>query len=988
MPAPVHWGDAFSIEDTHAESMKDVSMTALDDGGFVAVWTHTQNNSLFAKTFNADGTARTSATQIPGSTNPNINGGDVTVMADGSYVVSWGENNIDGTLKAAIFRADGTLLRNTFQLNGAASAFQDKVVVVPLKEGGFMALYSRGAGDGGSGAVLGRTYDAHGNLIKDEFIANGTTAGNQNWPSAAHLQDGNIVVVYAESSEASNLTIRARILKPDGTAAYASEIVVPSPSSGQEYLSSVTALSNGRFVVVWHTTLGDDIRAQVFAANGDRIGGELTVNTTIIDRQINPVVSALADGGFAVAFEDLSGNPSPPEANYDVRVVTFNGAGQRESNDVVVHNTSAGYQGQAHIMTLADGRFVVGWTHDGTFSSGSSNRGAIYGQIFDARIQGVTINGTAANDHYVGSAFGDRLDGGAGNDHLVGGDGHDILYAAAGRDIIDGGEGGDYVDYERSETGIGLTVDLRDQTKNTGDAAGDHYISIEHATGTRWDDVLYGTDDPNELYGGQGSDILVGRDGGDTLDGGDGFDYASYADAKGGVFARLRTAGPDLAPDLNDNDALGDVFNSIEGLIGSAFEDHLWGDDAANVLIGGGDNDQLIGRGGSDTLEGGAGGDVHSGGEGIDYASYANASTGVMADLRNRVTLPELVSTTFASSGEAAGDEYELVEGLIGSAFADVLTGNEMVNTLWGGAGDDRLDGGFGADWIEGGLGNDTYVFDGSDSLVERAGGGTDTVETGIDYTLGAEFEALVATGLGNLALTGNALANAITGNAGANRLNGDAGADTLSGLAGNDTYWAEAGDRVIETVGGGDDTVIASASYSVGPDAEVEVLKLAPASSKVTYDLTGSNTANQITGHAGKNTLKGLGGDDKIWGSLGNDTLYGNGGRDTFVFDTKPGRTNMDAVRDFRVKDDTIWLDNKYFSKLGSKGSEIKPALLSKSAFHIGSAAHDASDRIIYNNKKGILYYDADGDGARAAVQIATVSKHLKMTHKDFYVI
>ncbi|MEV5407181.1 calcium-binding protein, partial [Streptomyces albidoflavus] len=338
-----------------------------------------------------------------------------------------------------------------------------------------------------------------------------------------------------------------------------------------------------------------------------------------------------------------SQSPSPTELNYDVRVVTFNGAGERQSNDVLVHDVSTGQQLQPTIMTLADGRFLVGWT-DGT----TTTNGKISAQIFDARIAGVTLNGTAGNDHYVGTAFIDRLDGGAGNDRLVGGDGNDVLYAGAGQDTIDGGRGADYVDYARSVTGVGVTVDLVDQSQNKGDAAGDHYLEVENITGTPWDDVLYGTDDVNELNGGDGADILVGRDGGDTLNGGEGFDYASYEDAPAGVFARLNKGeGGSLGPDLNDNDALGDVWISIEGLIGSAFEDHLWGGINDNILIGGGGDDQLSGFGGSDTLEGGVGADLLLGGEGIDYANYAHAQAGVTVYLRNVIQLPGFVHTSF-----------------------------------------------------------------------------------------------------------------------------------------------------------------------------------------------------------------------------------------------------------------------------------------------------------------------------------------------------
>jgi Ca2+-binding RTX toxin-like protein len=60
----------------------------------------------------------------------------------------------------------------------------------------------------------------------------------------------------------------------------------------------------------------------------------------------------------------------------------------------------------------------------------------------------------------------------------------------------------------------------------------------------------------------------------------------------------------------------------------------------------------------------------------------------------------------------------------------------------------------------------------------------------------------------------------------------------------------------------------------------------------------------------------------------------------------------------------------------------------LSKDAFWSGAEAHDGSDRIIYNKATGALLYDPDGDGAKAAIQIATLLKNKLVTAADFFVI
>jgi Ca2+-binding RTX toxin-like protein len=135
------------------------------------------------------------------------------------------------------------------------------------------------------------------------------------------------------------------------------------------------------------------------------------------------------------------------------------------------------------------------------------------------------------------------------------------------------------------------------------------------------DDYLQAREADDTLTGGDGNDRLEGGAGADTLHGDAGFDYAAYYYALAGVTADLVDAT------RNTEDASGDSYVSIEGLIGSQFADALDGDGASNDLAGlGGDDslsaragdDMLQGMGGNDTLDGGAGTDVLIGGTGND----------------------------------------------------------------------------------------------------------------------------------------------------------------------------------------------------------------------------------------------------------------------------------------------------------------------------------------------------------------------------------
>ncbi|MBA1157257.1 cadherin domain-containing protein [Microvirga mediterraneensis] len=147
------------------------------------------------------------------------------------------------------------------------------------------------------------------------------------------------------------------------------------------------------------------------------------------------------------------------------------------------------------------------------------------------------------------------------------------------------------------------------------------------------------------------------------------------------------------------------------------------------------------------------------------------------------------------------------------------------------------------------------------------------------------------------------------------------------------------------------------------------------------------------IRGSAKKDILKGTVADEIIFGGLSNDTLTGGLGRDIFVFDSKPGtaatdrKVNFDKITDFNVNDDSIWLDNKYFTKLG-KGTLAQPGKLTAKFFSVGDHSKNKSNYLIYNKKTGVLSYDADGSGSKLAVEIAILKKGLSLTSQHFFVI
>ena len=125
---------------------------------------------------------------------------------------------------------------------------------------------------------------------------------------------------------------------------------------------------------------------------------------------------------------------------------------------------------------------------------------------------------------------------------------------------------------------------------------------------------------------------------------------------------------------------------------------------------------------------------------------------------------------------------------------------------------------------------------------------------------------------------------------------------------------------------------------------------------------------------------MSGGDGADTLTGGAGADTIVGDNGADTFRFDFV--NDGLDSISGFSVADDTIQFDNASFAAIGPDGT------LAANAFVIGTAAGDGDDRVIYDSTTGALYYDSDGNGATAAIQIATLGTGLALTNNDFVII
>lgn len=142
-----------------------------------------------------------------------------------------------------------------------------------------------------------------------------------------------------------------------------------------------------------------------------------------------------------------------------------------------------------------------------------------------------------------------------------------------------------------------------------------------------------------------------------------------------------------------------------------------------------------------------------------------------------------------------------------------------------------------------------------------------------------------------------------------------------------------------------------------------------------------GGKGNDQLNGGNGADVLRGEVGNDKLSGGIGLDTLIGGTGSDEFIF-TISGPTNRKTITDFVSGTDKLVFDNAVFTGAGADGA------LSADAFALGLKAGDASDRFIYNQATGSLWYDRDGKGGNGQTLIADLQDGAALTAADFLII
>jgi len=690
--------------------------------------------------------------------------------------------------------------------------------------------------------------------------------------------------------------------------------------------------------------LQDSVSEDANAGNDTLVLRSVSTNTLAVTVTLGANLENLDASATGASLLNLTGNALANMLSGNAANNVLDGGTGADTMDGGPGNDTYVLDNAGDTVTEVDGEGL-----DTVQSSVSYTLGSFVENLTLTRTQNLNGTGNALANILSGNAGNNVLRGETGNDKLIGGPGNDTLWGGSGRDTF-------VLDADAN------ALTNKDTVKDFEQAIDviDYYGLLRNLT------PMYSGSNPFA-----GGFLTLQASGVDTLLSFDA-DGSAGPLIKSTVVAVLQGVSPAVFSEANFYPAYSPskVAATSQSVIGGAGDDDLMGGIGNDTIQGGAGNDTIAGGLGADSLDGGPGADlymillatehpqaeIHDSGTGIDELRYADTQAGTLTLFAGDSGIERVVvgTGTAASANSTATTALNVNAAAVGNALW--IVGNAGANTLTGTAFADTLDGGAGADKLVGGAGNDLYLVDldasGAmrDTVLESLNSGFDTVELQGD---------LVNTSLASLTLGANleALDASLT----------TINASNLPSLL------------VLNT---------AFPYLPVSPSTTLPGVGLLNLSGNALNNLLSGNAANnRLNGAAGNDTLAGGAGNDTLVGGAGNDVLVGGTGADCFVFDTAPNASNnLDTVSDFTMNLDRLQFSRAAFTSLGSVNG-----LLSRSLFYAANDAsrgHDADDRLIYNTSTGALYYDADGSGPLAAIQVAVLTGQPAVLFSDIQII
>ncbi|WP_300435322.1 PKD domain-containing protein, partial [Zoogloea sp.] len=402
----------FALTGNQAGEQGDSSIAQLADGGYVVAYTDWSGSdgssyAVFARRYDANDNAVGDPFQVNIATLNTQDEPTVVGLSGGGFAVIWTSNDF-----ATDTSGDGVFMRRYLPdgsaapggevlVNTSMGGNQYQPAVSQSSDGGFIvAWYSDGERDGIYYDIYLQHFDATGQKVGGEVRASLPIAGElytpQSEPSIALLNNvgGDFVVTWTDGyADGSGNGIFAQRFNADGSPIGA-RFQVNTYIDNSQSQSSVAALNDGGFVVVW-TSYGEDtwgygVYGQRYDALGNTLGAEFRVNYNTANNQLQPSVTGLTNGGFVVSWDDQS----------SVWLQQYDAGGRAIDSQIVVNDIST--ETTPDIVATADGGFLVSYQGYRDTAHGGNNSTEVLVQRYSNTAPNVSdVNVTGDEDSDV-----------------------------------------------------------------------------------------------------------------------------------------------------------------------------------------------------------------------------------------------------------------------------------------------------------------------------------------------------------------------------------------------------------------------------------------------------------------------------------------------------------------------------------------------------------------------------------------------------------
>ncbi|KAA5539094.1 DUF4347 domain-containing protein [Roseiconus nitratireducens] len=324
-------------------------------------------------------------------------GGNVAMDDAGNYVVVWQGENSRYDVYARVYNADGTARTGEILVNSVQAIDQDWPHVAMDSDGNFVVSWS--SNQGGNYDIFMQRFDADGNMQGSAVRINDSTSGSQDASSIAISDSGDIVITWTDYTKSGGADVMYQRYDSAGNAT-SGRLVANSELEGVQQFSDVAMDADGNFIIVWESFDQDassswGIYGQRFDASGNTLGGEFLVNSNTAGHQWIPEVAMADDGSFVVTWEDSAADGD----GTGVFARRFDSQGNALGSEFQVNTETSGDQGAMSIGMNAEGDFIISWESQGGQDGSLSG---IFAQQFDR--YGNTIGTeTLVNDFTAGN---------------------------------------------------------------------------------------------------------------------------------------------------------------------------------------------------------------------------------------------------------------------------------------------------------------------------------------------------------------------------------------------------------------------------------------------------------------------------------------------------------------------------------------------------------------------------------------------------------